>query len=86
MYDKEHEADVNAVSAIKCPICTQLIADEWPADTVNGSGYRLNFGYLSSKDVQNLQVIKMDDDICQAHGAYTQGPLQLRALMPDQNK
>ncbi|MDP3788449.1 MAG: hypothetical protein Q8Q60_04010 [Candidatus Chromulinivorax sp.] len=80
-YDKEHEADMNAIYAIKCPICTQLVADECPSDK-----RRANFGYLLQKDIQNLQATKMDDDICQAHGADIEGALQLRALMPNQKK
>jgi len=78
-YDKEHEADTNAISAIKCPVCTQLIVDEWPSDQ-----RLVDFGYLSVKSVEQLKETKKNEDICQAHRVDTEANQQLRILMPVQ--
>ena len=78
IFDQEHEADVQAIQAIFCPICIQLIEDEWPHDTPR----RATEGYLNRAKVQQFKQHKKDSDICRAHASHTKEAHKLRSLMP----
>lgn len=78
-YDKEHEADTNAILAISCPVCAQLIEDEWPKDN-----QRTALGYLSRADIGKYKEKKCNNQLCKAHAADSVEAQKLRALMPSQ--
>lgn len=47
IFNQEQQADLQAIQAINCPICIQLIEDEWPQD----SARRAAEGYLNKSQI-----------------------------------
>ncbi|MGZ6251237.1 MAG: hypothetical protein ACXWL2_04355 [Candidatus Chromulinivorax sp.] len=84
-YAKEHEADNRSIMAIKCPVCTQLIADELSTNYIQNI-VRSELGYLSKEDIELDRMSKKNDDICLAHNANTPEAQELRKLVNLQTK
>jgi hypothetical protein len=62
-YYIERQADTHAICAIKCPVCSQIIADQLLRRDVN----YFKRGYLSGREMEQLSVNKSMKDLCCAH-------------------
>lgn len=79
-FAKEQEADINAIESIKCPVCIQLIEDDW-LDVTSAGTYRPDHGYLSRTEIQKYKLEKKDSNTCKAHAAHTAEAQKLRTLV-----
>jgi len=75
-FDLENEADTHAIKAIQCPICVQIIEDEWPKNPT-----RPLLGYLSLDEVKQYKKQKQIINTCKAHAAHNSEAQRLRSLL-----
>lgn len=71
IVEKEHEADLQAIDAIKCPICIQAIeANELLSEatvSVDQITQLKKDGYLVGADYPFYKALKSNDDLCAFH-------------------
>lgn len=79
-FDLENDADTRAINAIKCPVCIQIIEDEWPK-----SKTRSSLGYLSFNEVKQYKKQKHTINTCKAHAADNSEARQLCSLLPSKS-
>ncbi len=87
-YEMEHQAEIQAMQSIKCPICMQLVIDQWNDSSDNDEVFSKlhQDGYLSLSDVKIYKNHKNIQDVCNAHAAETEQALKLRSLMSEQSR
>lgn len=73
----EHEADTCAARAINCPLCMQIIEDEFPRDAK-----RAEQGYITQTDITLYKQNKSMHDLCNAHKIDCLARQQLQILLP----
>lgn len=74
--EHEHHADIQAAQAISCPICIQIIEDDYSHDR-----NRAELGYLTKADIAAYKQSKLTQNICNAHKAYTVYNQRLKRLL-----
>ncbi len=72
----ERQADIQAAQAISCPICMQIVEDDFSDDKD-----RARLGYLTKADIAAYKSNKQAQDICSAHKADTVDNQRLKALL-----
>lgn len=77
--EHEHQADTQAAQAISCPICMQIVEDDFSRDT-----NRASLGYLTVNDIVSYKTRKKIEDTCNAHKTNSTANQQLQTLFPNQ--
>ncbi|MBI2353117.1 hypothetical protein HYV11_02645 [Candidatus Dependentiae bacterium] len=69
--EREAEADKQAVSAIKCPLCIHIIEAEHLLNEEKLSQNHIKKlqenGYLTAQNISEIKIAKMTDDLCEIH-------------------